>query len=503
MKKTFIYIIAAAVLAAGCAEIQQPAPAEPQGIREFIEVSVAGTKVSLGNETAGQYGMQWEAGDQVAVIDGAAKSIYELYEGAGTQCARFRYVSGEANPAVITDVVYPATASGEVPVNQNYTPGSFDPDAPVLVYHNETGKADDPILLKNRCSYLCFQLTGHDKVNGIKVAVKGGKTYALTVPEVQLEGKAVQPFYLVVPAQENARTEVTFSSAAGSMSRILASKTFVAGKMHRFAKLPFKADKTFCLMSYNIGQCNKTSKSSPAFIANIVKELKADVVVMNEVKSLPFGRQDQQIAESLGWEKFYRPAITGMGNAIAYSPSCGQKLQESSFLLKNITSEAGKYDEDRVCLFVEFEDFVLVGSHLERNDFAAHSAIITKEVEKRYKGNGKSVFFCGDMNTRPYAPEMRAFEKDWTLLSREDQATLYNPDLPNSLICIDYIFAWKGGAPVQVLNAHVCKQVACGNICDASDHFPICVDVKVGNSSLPLMEDNSSLGEYDIVEDKW
>ena len=87
------------------------------------------------------------------------------------------------------------------------------------------------------------------------------------------------------------------------------------------------------------------------------------------------------------------------------------------------------------------------------------------------------------------------------LLSRTDQSTFYNPDQPDNLICIDYIFLWKGGPDVNVTKTEVCKSVTCGTITDASDHFPIYVDVTVGNSSLPLLEEKVSLGSYNVVEE--
>ena len=512
MKKSFIYTFVALALATGCTEIQEtPAgPQLPEGMREFIEVSVPETKVALGDEAAGQFGMIWSAGDQVAVIDGSRTSIYELYEGAGTSSARFRYVSGDANPAVIMDVVYPATADKEVPTVQTYTSGTFDPEASRLAYHNETGKENSPIVLKNQCSYLCFQLTGKDKIRGIEVAVKDGKTYTMDLPQIQLDANP-QSFYMVIPAQENVRADVIFTSAEGSMTKILAKKSFAAGKMHRFAKLSYKADKTYRILSYNIGECSKTpGVSSTKFTANIIRELQPDAVVMNEVKHTVFTAQDKTIAEDLGWKWFHQNAISTMGNTIVYNPQRLSGTAGAVLQLENRLNDA-KYNETRVCHFVEFEDFILAATHLEKDDFAGHSELITQKVKELYTGTDKPVILCGDMNTRPY-PDVskgiayngiRTFEKDWTLLSREDQATLYNPDLQTSLICIDYIFAWKGGAPVQVLKAEVCKKVNCGDILKASDHFPIYVDLKIGNSSLPLMDETPDMGAFDVIEDLW
>ena len=91
----------------------------------------------------------------------------------------------------------------------------------------------------------------------------------------------------------------------------------------------------------------------------------------------------------------------------------------------------------------------------------------------------------------------------WRALSRMDQSTFNNPVQPNNLICIDYIFLWKGGPDVNVTKTEVCKSVQCCTITDASDHFPIYVDVTVGNSSLPLLEEGLSLGSYNVVSENY
>ena len=152
---------------------------------------------------------------------------------------------------------------------------------------------------------------------------------------------------------------------------------------------------------------------------------------------------------------------------------------------------------------MEFEDFILLGSHLQTDAFVTHTKLITDKVKAEYAKKGKPIFFCGDMNTRPFSVELKNFSSEWRVLSRRDQATLYNPDQPDNLICIDYIFLWKGGPDVNVTKTEVCKSVTCGTITDASDHFPIYVDVTVGNSSLPLLEEKASLGSYNVVAEDY
>ena len=493
MKKYSYLLLAAIFLAAGCSkEINSIASDDL-----VIGISAEDSKVSLGIENAGKANLLWSAGDEVSVKGDAGTSVFRLKSGAGSTSGVFEYKSGVRGHKVITDVVYPASKSGSTPTAQTYKAGTFDASALTLAYHNPSATADSKIILKSESSVLCFQLKGTEPLTSIKVAIKGGKTYTLSVPDVALSSTA-KPFYIVVPAQKTDRVDVTFTSSSGSMNRILSSKSFVAGKLHKFAPLTYKADKSYRIMSYNIGQCTQGGNSSTKLIADVTKELSADVAVMNEVRAFP--TDYSKIANALGWQHYFQKADNSLGNMVTYNQSKLKKVSEAYLSLKNIKNDVN-YNEDRVCLFVEFEDLIIVGTHLETDDFAEHAKMITDKVKTEYAKKGKPILLCGDMNTRPYAEDMVNFTSEWRTLSKIDQATLYNSDQPDNLICIDYIFLYKGGPDVNVTKTVVCKSVNCGTITDASDHFPIYVDVTVGNSSLPLMEDSSSLGSFTVVDE--
>ena len=494
MKKYSYLLLAAMFLGAGCTK-ENAIVADDDLV---IGISAEDSKVSLGIENAGKANLLWSTGDEVSVTGDAGTSVFRLKSGAGSTSGVFEHKSGERGHKVITDVVYPASQGGNVPTAQTYKAGTFDASALTLAYHNPSATADSKIILKSESSVLCFQLKGTDKLSSIKVAIKGGKSYTLSVPSIQLSSTA-QPFYIVVPAQKADRVDVTFTSSSGSMNRILSSKSFVAGKLHKFAPLTYKADKSYRIMSYNIGQCTQGGNSSTKLIADVTKGLSADVAVMNEVRAFP--TDYSKIANALGWQYYFQKADNNLGNMVTYNQSKLKKVSEAYLPLKNIKNDV-KYNEDRVCLFVEFEDLIIVGTHLETDDFAEHAKMITDKVKKDYAKKGKPIILCGDMNTRPYAEDMINFTSEWRTLSKIDQATLYNSEQPDNLICIDYIFLYKGGPDVNVTKTVVCKSVNCGTITDASDHFPIYVDVTVGNSSLPLMEDSSSLGSFTIVDEK-
>lgn len=499
MKRICYMLLAAALLAAGCTKDNCNGPIEE------LEIGIdnAQTKVALGTESNGKFDLLWSDGDEVAVTGDAGSSIFRLKSGAGTTNGVFEYESGATGQTRITDVVYPAFNAGNTPTSQTYKEGTFDPAAITLAYHNQASTSATKILLGSESSVLCFQMKGNDKLSNIAVTFKNGKTYTLkTLNAPMLNESKSTPFYIVVPSQISDRVDVTFTSASGSMNRSLLSKEFMSGHVHRFAQLEFKADKKYRIMSYNIGQCSQGGNSSTKLIADVTRELKADVAVMNEVRGIP--NDANSIAKDLGWEKYYESARLGMGNMITYNPDKLKTIGNPAYLeLKKIEPSDTKYNEDRICLFMEFEDFILLGSHLQKDAFTKHTKLITDKVKAEYAKKGKPVFFCGDMNTRPYAVELKNFTSEWRVLSRMDLSTFYNPDQPDNLICIDYIFLWKGGPDVNVTKTEVCKSVNCCNITDASDHFPIYVDVTVGNSSLPLLEEDVSLGSYSVVAEDY
>ena len=502
MKRICYMLLAAAFLAAGCTKDNCNGPIEE------LEIGIADTdtKVSLGTEHDKQINLLWSAGDKVYVKGDAGESVFRLKSGEGSTKGIFEYESGATGQTRITDVVYPASNAGNTPTSQTYKEGTFDPTAITLAYHNQASTSATKILLASESSVLCFQMKGNDKLSNIAVTFKNGKTYTLkTLNAPMLNESKAAPFYIVVPSQKSDRVDVTFTSSSGSMNRILSSKSFEAGKMHRFKPLEYKADKSFRIMSYNIGQCSQGGNSSAKLIADVTRELKADVAVMNEVRNVAIVNPDANtIAEKLGWEKYYKSAKTGMGNMITYNPKTLKIIGSPTALkLNKLESSTVKYNEDRVCLFMEFEDFILLGSHLQTDAFVTHTKLITDKVKAEYAKKGKPVIFCGDMNTRPFSVELKNFSSEWRVLSRTDQATLYNPDQPDNLICIDYIFLWKGGPDVNVTKTEVCKSVQCGTITDASDHFPIYVDVTIGNSSLPLLEEKVSLGSYNVVAEDY
>ena len=87
-----------------------------------------------------------------------------------------------------------------------------------------------------------------------------------------------------------------------------------------------------------------------------------------------------------------------------------------------------------------------------------------------YAGAKKPVFLCGDFNAEPDSEAIQLMHQGWTQLSGVDNT--YSTKNPRK--CIDYVFAYKSAAPVEVISSEV---LTTGTE-SYSDHFPVKVVVK-------------------------
>jgi endonuclease/exonuclease/phosphatase family metal-dependent hydrolase len=81
------------------------------------------------------------------------------------------------------------------------------------------------------------------------------------------------------------------------------------------------------------------------------------------------------------------------------------------------------------------------------------------------------VFLAGDLNANPTSTVIKAFSKNWEILSDTTQFT-FRADKPTE--CIDFIMAHKNSG----YSFHVLK-TAIGNEPVASDHLPLWVTLKI------------------------
>lgn len=239
-----------------------------------------------------------------------------------------------------------------------------------------------------------------------------------------------------------------------------------------------KAATSFRIVSYNVGAFSKFMSNSTSMIADMLTEVKADVVALNELDSCNTRHnvnQAEALAKYMGWQWYFGRAMSyrdgAYGNGIIL-PAGVKVIRKYTVPLSK-----GSGSEPRSIAVVETDKYVIGGAHL---DYTTEEAALTqvKEVnewaEKNYKNYGKPVFFCGDMNSVPDSKPITNLKAKWTVLSSVE------PTIPCSAPkkCIDYIFVLKGSATVSKVSAHTMMKFKKGDVEKASDHLPIYADVK-------------------------
>lgn len=241
-----------------------------------------------------------------------------------------------------------------------------------------------------------------------------------------------------------------------------------------------KSEGVLRLVHYNVGAFNKSGSSTVDMIADMLTELHADIISMNEVDSLTTrtGRVDQPeaIAGRLGgWGHMFAKAMDyqggGYGLSILHRPDFKPLARPTLHIPK------GEGSEPRACGIFEFKDFVFATTHLDHRSDAARLegvSLITAYLDKTYPD--KPVFVCGDFNCLPESSPITAMkEAGFEIISSTGHT--FSAKKPSK--CIDYIFVKKHGKPVQALQSMIPTRFEKGDVTVASDHLPVFVDVKL------------------------
>lgn len=235
-----------------------------------------------------------------------------------------------------------------------------------------------------------------------------------------------------------------------------------------------KNQHTLTLMSYNVGAFSKYEENTTADVARLILEKGANLVALNELDSCN-GRhsayQVKDLAEALGsdWAYHFARAIPYKGGA--YGNGVVSDKRVSSINRIPLPQEDGS--EARSVAVVETADCVFAATHLDHRSTQAAMAqmrTINEWFTTVYSGCTKPVFLCGDFNVLPSSDVIAQAKEFWELLSGMEMT--YSTVKPKK--CIDYIFAFKGAAPVEVVR----HQVLTEGTATLSDHFPVLVTVK-------------------------
>ena len=234
------------------------------------------------------------------------------------------------------------------------------------------------------------------------------------------------------------------------------------------------------LVTYNVGVFNKYIEDDYQLIADMMLEIEADAVCMNELDSCTTRTKSvyqlERVSRLLGnWDFAFGAAMPYRGGKYGE----GIAMREKAVKKFSIALPKGDGAEPRVCVVMETPDYVLATTHLDHVSVAAQIPqvqLITEVLKKQYGESGKPVFIGGDMNAKPDSETIAEFKKDWTILSTTGFGT-FPSDSPRS--CIDYIMQLKNGVSCEVVGTQVLRSFKSGDVAKASDHLPVMVDVKI------------------------
>lgn len=221
------------------------------------------------------------------------------------------------------------------------------------------------------------------------------------------------------------------------------------------------------VMSYNIhAGIGEDGKRDLDRIAGIIKRQDPDFVGLQEidvnVTRTGWTDQMQELAGKTGMFAYFAPAIEFQGGFYGVGALVKRKP------LNWYTIPLPDNDEARVLLVMEYEDYVLLNTHLPLNERSRISAI--DSIERIAKGSRKPVILTGDFNATPDSKEIMEMSEKWQILSDVKKFTC---PAENPSITLDYIMGYK----VDRVKYEVVKSTVL-NERDASDHLPVYVEIK-------------------------
>ena len=242
--------------------------------------------------------------------------------------------------------------------------------------------------------------------------------------------------------------------------------------------------KTLRLATYNVGAFRKYPTSSIDQMVKMMKELDLDAISLNELDSCNArgGADIYQLklfADGMGnWPYQWGQALDYRGGG--YGVGAAVKPEHKVIDKWSIQLPKSDDSEIRALAVIETEDFVFCATHLglSQQSRADQMARINEEIAHRYPASDKPVFLCGDFNAEPESENIQSFLENWEQLTGTDVS--FSTEKPRK--CIDYIFRYRSSAPVEVVSTNVCYEFSSARPEDASDHFPVFLEVKPARS---------------------
>ena len=232
-------------------------------------------------------------------------------------------------------------------------------------------------------------------------------------------------------------------------------------------------ERTLALLSYNVGVFSKFKENSIPEVAGLIRQADASLVALNELDSCNRRHatfQLQELAEAMGgWSFQFASAFPFAGGAYGN----GIVSRDRVISRHKVSLPQSDGSEPRSVAVVETDACVFASVHLDyvgENSQRDQVQVLNDWFGRAYAGARKPVFLCGDFNAEPGSETIRLMQENWTQLSGMDPT--YSTTGPRE--CIDFVFAYKDAAPVEVVST----EVLTAGTENLSDHFPVKVVVK-------------------------
>ncbi len=253
-----------------------------------------------------------------------------------------------------------------------------------------------------------------------------------------------------------------------------------------------KEETVLRIVQYNVGAFSKYMENSTQMIADMLKEMEADVCSINETDSMTTRTGNVYQMEKLnqamgnGWNFQFGRALYpyqngAYGNGILTKDEMLVKDEDTGKKFVNIALPEAPYDpnsgraETRAALCIETEDYIFVSTHIDSRAAVEQLAVMVNGIEEHFGDTKKPVFVAGDFNLVPTDSRFEEFRKKFKMISVNMPTA--PSDLPSK--CIDYVFVMGDGSNIQVKKAAVPDKFSMGDVKKASDHLPIYVDVVI------------------------
>ena len=203
------------------------------------------------------------------------------------------------------------------------------------------------------------------------------------------------------------------------------------------------------LVSYNVGVFSKYEDNTVPQVADVIRGADATLVALNELDSCNRRHatfQLKELADELGGWAYQFASAFPFANG-AYGNGVVSRDKVTSRYKVHLPKSDGS--EPRSIAVVETDRCVFASVHLDyvgENSQRDQVEALNDWFKAVYAGAKKPVFLCGDFNAEPDSEAIRLMRQGWTQLSGVDNT--YSTKNPRK--CIDYVFAYKAAAPVEV-----------------------------------------------------